>query len=106
MRPAKICPNPGCTNLQPCAQHNRAAWATSNRREHLTLSGSRQQKRARYILDRDNTICHVCGLPGADQADHITPLAHGGTDTTENMAAIHAEPCHREKTAREARNGR
>jgi len=69
------------------------------------LSGSRQQKRARFILNRDDTICHVCGRPGADQADHIIPLAHGGADSTENMAAIHSEPCHREKTAREAHQG-
>ena len=44
-------------------------------------------------------------MPGSNEADHIVALAHGGTDTIENMAAIHAIPCHRIKTEREA-NGR
>lgn len=58
------------------------------------------------MINRDDTICHVCGFPGADEADHIVPLAHGGADTVQNMRAIHSEPCHREKTAREARQAR
>jgi 5-methylcytosine-specific restriction endonuclease McrA len=44
-------------------------------------------------------------MPAADQADHLVALAHGGADTIENMAAIHAIPCHREKTEREANDG-
>jgi 5-methylcytosine-specific restriction endonuclease McrA len=68
----------------------------------VTLSGSREQKRARMVLDRDDTVCHVCGNPGADQVDHVIALAHGGADTDENLGPIHSEPCHREKTLREA----
>ena len=104
-RAKKICSSPECPNTQPCPEHSAKPWASSTRRQRSTLSGSRQQQRARYILQRDDTICHVCGMPGSNEADHIVALAHGGTDTIENMAAIHAIPCHRIKTEREA-NGR
>jgi len=55
---------------------------------------------------RDNFICHVCVQPGADQCDHITPVAEGGTDDDDNLAAIHAMPCHMTKTQREAARAR
>jgi 5-methylcytosine-specific restriction enzyme A len=105
-RAKKLCSNPDCTNPQPCPTHNRA-WSTSTRQQHSTLSGSRQQQRARYILQRDDTICHICGRPGSNEADHIIPLAHGGADSIENMAAIHGGPgsCHEQKTTAEAHAG-
>lgn len=89
----------------PCAEHTKEPWAGSQRAER-TLSGSAQQKRSKRILARDQHICHVCGGFGADEADHVQPLGEGGADTDENMAAIHREPCHREKTAREAARAR
>lgn len=58
------------------------------------------------ILDRDMRICHVCHQPGADQVDHVIPVAEGGTDSDLNLAAIHGEPCHRRKTAAEAARAR
>jgi 5-methylcytosine-specific restriction protein A len=36
----------------------------------------------------------------ANQVDHITPKANGGTDNAENLEAI-CEPCHKAKTARD-----
>jgi 5-methylcytosine-specific restriction endonuclease McrA len=104
-RAAKICSDPHCGNLQPCALHQRKPWADSKRRER-TISGSRQQKRSKFVINRDAGICHVCGQGGADQADHVIPLGEDGPDTVANMKAIHAEPCHREKTAAEAARGR
>ncbi|MGB1583352.1 MAG: HNH endonuclease [Solirubrobacterales bacterium] len=89
----------------PCPDHAPKPWESSKRAEK-TISGSRQQKRSRFILARDKTICHVCGQPGADQADHVIALIHGGADSIANMAAIHANPCHAEKTQREALAGR
>lgn len=105
MRARKLCSDPTCTNVQPCAipGHSRQPFAGSARDRGQRISGGRRQARARYIIRRDDTICHVCGLPGADEADHIVPLAHGGADNADNMAAIHREPCHREKTDRERR---
>lgn len=106
MRARKICSHPECFELQPCPDHERKPWTGSKRSEHTNLSGSRQQKRAAYILQKYDTICHVCGHPGSDQADHVIPLAENGPDTTANMRPIHAEPCHREKTAAEAARAR
>lgn len=40
----------------------------------------------------------MCGNPGADQADHLTP---GDDHSLENLAAIHDDPCHRRKSALE-----
>ena len=44
----------------------------------------------RRVLVRDRGICHLCGLPGATTADHITPVAHGGSwYDLANLAAAH-----------------
>jgi len=69
-------------------------------------SGSREQKRSRYVLQRDELICGICGHFGADEVDHRIPLAEGGTDTDDNLQAVHAEPCHRLKSAAEAARAR
>lgn len=107
-RARKPCNTKDCPNLQPCADHPPAkAWADSRRRD-LTDSryrGAKGVRRSRAILDRDDT-CHVCGLLGADQVDHVIPLAEGGADTRDNLAPIHRVPCHRDKTAAEAARAR
>lgn len=39
-------------------------------------------------------ICHLCGHPGADAADHVVPLSRGGADDLSNLRpAHHFEPC-------------
>lgn len=106
-RARKICSTPGCPQLQPCTEHQRKPWAKSSRRDHLKLkSGSAQQRRARHVLLKHDGLCHVCGHAGADQADHVVPLSEGGADDLSNLRPIHAEPCHREKTAAEAQRAR
>ncbi|MCA1569325.1 MAG: HNH endonuclease [Chloroflexi bacterium] len=65
-------------------------------------SGWQQQADARRVLRRHGRICHVCGLGGADQVDHVIPTFEGGPDTDENKRPIHSEPCHEEKTKAEA----
>ena len=103
------CSTKGCPTLTRqtfCEEHAPEPWAGSNRKEHLTISGSQVQKRRKRILEAYLYTCHVCGKQGADQVDHRVPLSEGGPDEDHNLAPIHAEPCHREKTAAEAARAR
>ena len=104
-RAPTICSRPNCPNVQPCPIHGQKPWQSSTRRTR-TGSGSRQQKNAAHVMYRDDGVCHVCGQPGADEVDHVVPLAEGGDDHVSNMAPIHARPCHAEKTQLEARRAR
>ena len=47
-----------------------------------------QRKKGR-VIRRDGGICHLCGQPGADSADHLIPYSQGGTDAMDNLAAVH-----------------
>lgn len=53
------------------------------------------------ILRRDNGICHLCGQPGADTADHLIPWSQFPADQQHradhpsNLAAAHDIPCNR-----------
>lgn len=91
----------------PCPSHpDPKPWADSKARRRekgATLSSSEEARRRTRILRRHRGICHVCSLPFADQVDHVIPLAEGGADTDDNCRPIHAEPCHRVKTAAERR---
>lgn len=71
-------------------------WETSDRRQRLPPDWNARRRR---VLERDRGICHVCGLPGADQVDHVIA---GDDHSDANLAAIHAVPCHRDKTTAEA----
>jgi 5-methylcytosine-specific restriction protein A len=104
MRACVVCARPSRESY--CPAHTPKPWATSNRKHHVSLSGSAQQARAKRVLARDFGLCHVCGQAGADQVDHVIALAHGGADSEGNLAAIHAEPRHRAKTQAEARSSR
>lgn len=103
-RAAKMCSTPNCPNLQPCDEHKKIAWEGSTRREKA-IAGSRLQRRNRHVMVKYQTVCHVCGKHGADQVDHVVPLAEGGADTLENLRPIHAKPCHQDKTQAEAQRG-
>jgi 5-methylcytosine-specific restriction endonuclease McrA len=41
------------------------------------------------VIRRDGGICHLCGQPGADSADHLVPYSQGGTNTMDNLRAVH-----------------
>ena len=104
LRACAVCAKPSAIGY--CPEHEPKPWASSKRKSRLTLSGSKEQARRKRVLARYLDTCHVCGRRGADQVDHVVPLAEGGPDDESNCAPIHAEPCHREKTAEEARRAR
>lgn len=106
MRLTKVCPHPGCPELQPCTHHTPKPWAGSQRRQRINKTGWQQQTDARRILRRHHRVCHWCGRPGADQVDHVVPIAEGGADTDDNKRPIHSRPCHDEKTKTEAARAR
>lgn len=79
-------------------------WQGSSRKQrqrHAGISGWQEQRDARRILERDGHRCYRCGGPAA-QVDHLRPLAHGGTHTDNNLAAICAA-CHLAKSQAELR---
>lgn len=70
-------------------------WHTSTRASRLPKDWA---KRRKAVLERD-VICQICFVRDATVADHIEPM----TDNHELEALQGAcEPCHRQKTAREA----
>lgn len=40
--------------------------------------GRKAQQYVHKTLAEYGTICHLCGLPGANSADHVIPIAAGG----------------------------
>lgn len=44
----------------------------------------------RRVVRRDGGICHLCGRPDADSADHLVPVSLGGAKyDLANLAAAH-----------------
>lgn len=101
-RAPAVCHVTGCANDQPCPDHARKPWADVSDRRPSALTGRRRKDRNASVMAEHGGCCHVCGQPGADQIDHVVPLAHGGTERRSNLAPIHAEPCHRLKTEAES----
>lgn len=68
-------------------------------------SGTMRALKAR-VTKRDHGCCYVCGGEGADELEHKIPISQGGAARDlNNLGLIHSEPCHREKTQREAAEG-
>ena len=62
-------------------------------------TGRPWQRRKARIIRRDGGICHLCGQPGADTADHLTPWSHTQNDSMDNLAAAH-QTCNNVRGAR------
>jgi len=55
------------------------------------------------VKRRDQYTCQACGhITEQGECDHIVPIAKGGTDDLSNLQWLCKEPCHADKTAREA----
>lgn len=76
------------------------AWTNRNGRQRGVPTTLR-----RKVMARDQNTCHVCHRTGANEVDHIIPVAEGGTDALDNLAPIHANPCHAYKSAMERKRG-
>lgn len=100
VRAGAVCSVSGCpedaTNEGRCPTHQR-----KRPKRTVSVSGWEEQRRAKRVIARDHGQCYVCGLLGADQADHVLALSAGGADDESNMAPIHSRPCHAEKSERE-----
>jgi len=83
-----------------CPEHTQA-WAGSTWKKPKRWEATRQ-----FVLRRDRGICYICGEPGADQIDHVRNQARQGSDNPENLRAVHADPCHKQKTQQDRWNRR
>ena len=55
---------------------------------------------------RDKYVCQGCGrVTDQGECDHIVPISQGGTDDMRNLQWLCTDPCHRNKTALEAKAG-
>jgi 5-methylcytosine-specific restriction endonuclease McrA len=53
----------------------------------------RQQANHKRILAASD-ICHICGHAGADEVDHVTAVARGGSNDLSNLKPAHGQqPC-------------
>jgi 5-methylcytosine-specific restriction protein A len=79
------------------------AWSRESR--HARGYDHRWDKLRKTILTRDKHLCQPCLAKGrvtaANQVDHITPKAKGGTDHEDNLRAI-CQPCHADKTTQDS----
>lgn len=88
-----------------CDAHKPApGWVSHPSPSRVQLT--RAERHAfRTAIIRPGVRCVDCGQP-ATVADHVIPIAEGGSnDPTTNGAALCA-PCHDRKTQAEARRGR
>lgn len=101
------CPTQGCTNLithtRYCDDHKPAWDVASGWKAPKGWAHTRQ-----LVLERDDYICHICHRPGADTADHLTPVSRGGGHGQDNLGAVHDRNpphCHRTKTNQDRARG-
>ena len=79
------------------AKHEqRMAHRKATRTDRVRIEGRRRLA----ILERDGWVCHICTLPidptvqwpavDSPTVDHVIPLAQGGSNDADNLAAAHA----------------
>jgi 5-methylcytosine-specific restriction protein A len=83
-------------------------WTNYPSKSSGRCSRSEWQHIRAKVLQRDERQCQL-RLPGClidgDQVDHVRPVSLGGVDQVDNCQCV-CQPCHRQKTAREAAAGR
>ena len=71
-------------------------WRSSTRRDRLPTNWKNQIRP--LVFRQWGTTCHVCGLDGADDVDHVKA---GDDHSLDNLRPIHRQPCHAQKSAAE-----
>lgn len=110
-KPKRPCIHPGCPALAVrrgrCEQHAQQAEADYRRRHPDDRPSAAQRgydakwRRVRVAFLRKHPDCEWPGEEGhapATEADHIVPLADGGTHDWDNLRA-YCKPHHSRKTA-------
>lgn len=86
----------------------RSAWQQPRKQKHKRIRGRAGQKLRRLILSEE-PLCRICKTEGrisaTEIADHIIPLAQGGSNDRSNFQGLCGE-CHDAKSTREAAEGR
>lgn len=90
----------GTVPKRPVPLPRAMTWRTSTRRSRLPANWPAIRQ---AVLLRDHSTCHVCGQADADEVDHIES---GDDHTPANLAAIHSDPCHRNKSSAEGHRAR
>ena len=88
------------TALITSEQHGRAPTATLPTAQASADMGAEWRAKRGQVLSRDKCICGICGKPGANEVDHITPKSSGGSDDLTNLRAVH-KACHQRKSSSE-----
>jgi len=108
-RPPGPCPEPGCPNLTPCADHNLVRIRTGEaKRPSARAQGyDRAWERLRIWHLHRYPLCVRCGSPGTTRSpnhvDHIVELEDGGARLDPANLQTLCLPCHNRKTAEAAR---
>jgi 5-methylcytosine-specific restriction protein A len=106
--PPTRCSAGGCNNMATkrgrCDDCQPEPWrGRPSPQERYGMSSGTMRALKRRVALRDNGCCYVCGGEDADELEHIVPVSKGGAPRDlDNLGLIHSEPCHRDKTAREA----
>ncbi|WP_409245933.1 HNH endonuclease [Enterobacter cloacae] len=115
-RTPKACRKRGCRQTTTdrsgyCDDHRGEGWRQYKPgvSRHQRGYGASWDKTSIRILKRDRGLCQEClrrgAITEATSVDHRLPLAHGGSDSDDNLESL-CTPCHRAKTARERLSGR
>lgn len=55
----------------------------------MSWAGRRATELTALTLATYGRVCHLCGRPGADSADHLIPRSCGGDDSLDNLRPAH-----------------
>lgn len=98
---------PPTLNGKPRAARRATGWGKRPSRQARGYDRAHELMRERVLIEEP--LCRACQAEGrvsaTTRADHIIPLAEGGTGERSNYQGL-CHPCHVAKTARESARAR